>query len=237
MAQSTVDERLPEDETFRSVEIRSDLPLYGFDHPEFWPRSYIPEDAVAGCATRVRFGDWQFTPNPANEFGDVWWLRVVNYGTFHCTAIFRKEYDRALLHEVQTEIGFFARIGEVDRDGAITELWVIQNGAMSGSNYTLLSRLPSDGVAENFSVLQQRCPDGAMRVYEGDLDIISTDYCAINTREDLLTLAIEMLDLPPLGVMARRGESDWEAATEPVEQQPEPADGSFLLESLAPKTQ
>ncbi len=77
-----------------------------------------------------------------------------------------------------------------------------------------------------------------MRELEGGLGIFRTDYCAINSQEDLLALAVEMLDYQPLGTLTRVGNSDWVAPPEAEEQdaepepEPEPEDGSWLLERL-----
>src|SRR3546814_16867158 len=68
---------------WQAERVHAPLPLYTFEWDDAWPRSYTAPDIIAGCTSRVAFGDWQFLPNPADEFGDPYWLRVSNYGVFH----------------------------------------------------------------------------------------------------------------------------------------------------------
>jgi hypothetical protein len=181
--------------------IHADLPLYSFADEEFWPRSIETDgDAIAGCTSRVRFGNWQFTPAPRNEYEDPSWYRFANYGVFHCAAIMSRADERAELDNAKSEYGFFVRLGEVRIESALVELWALQVGTRPGSNYTLLSRIPKSGIVDRFTLLQQECPKGKERKVPGSsLDIWSTGYCAINDRADLLALAKKMARLEPLG--------------------------------------
>ena len=212
--------RYAQDELYSEV-IHSDLPLYGFDWEEFWPRSFIPEDAIAGCGSRVQNGDWQFTGNPVGAAGDERWWRLTNYGTFHCATIFREADHRDELEDGQATTGYFVQIGETLHAGKVIELWAVQRGSIPGSEYELLAREPGDDVIGRFMVLQQRCPEDAMREYSGNLDISRTDYCAINSREELLAMAIDMLDFPTLGTIERRGDNDWVVDASAGEKEPE----------------
>ncbi len=145
---------------------------------------------------------------PRNEYADEWWWRLRNYGTFHCAAIITDEYAREDLSEGPSTTGFFARIGIAAHEGGPIELWVLQRGARPGSDYILLAREPDEDIIEEFTVLQRRCPEGAMRVFEGNLDIVRTDYCAINSRDALFDHAVAMLAMPPLGTVIRQHDSD-----------------------------
>ena len=238
LAQDGVEEDRYIDEELCAEKVHSDLPLYDFSWEDFWPRSSIPEGSIAGCASRVRFGDWQFTPNPIDEFGDGSWWRITNYGVFHCMAIFREEDEREYLGDAEFGHGFFAQIGETDQVGRDIELWVMQRGTLPGSDYVILAREPGEEIINEFAVLQRRCPDGAMREFEGSLDILLTDYCAINSRAALVALAIEMLELPPLGTISWQGDGDY-VPPEKSDEDAEPIiqDGSFLLEILGNSAQ
>ncbi len=180
--------------------IHSDLPLYDFEWDDFWPRSIAGEEIIAGCASRIAFGDWQFIPNPADEYGgDPSWYRLSNYGVFHCAINIRTAYERAELNEGEFSRGFFARIGRGKRGNQELELWVLQQGMVPGSEYTLLAREPDDeGVVAEFRVLQSRCPE-ENHLEARNMDIWTTSYCKINDRAQLLRFARQMLREPDFG--------------------------------------
>lgn len=93
-------------------------------------------------------------------------------------------------------------LGNVGAKGNERELWVIQIGAVPGSEYMLLSRSQGEGLIDTFDVLQTRCPMANVRD-AGFLDIILTRYCALNTQADLLRLARQMARLPAIGTLSR----------------------------------
>lgn len=192
-----------EDNSERVVErIHSELPLYTFDWDQMWPRSFTDGDGF-GCTSRVPFGDWQFVPDETDENGEEAWYRFGNYGVIHCAAILRRADSRAELENTEHEYGFFVRLGEARLGSVEWELWALQMGTNPGSNYTLMARESAKkGRIEEFLLLQQRCPSGLMLEAKG-LDIWNTRYCAINSREELLSLGRRMLKLPPLGTIRR----------------------------------
>lgn len=184
--------------------IHSDLPLYDFEWDDFWPRGFNSPDVIAGCESRVAFGDWQFTPNPADEFaGDPVWYRISNYGVFHCAANIRTAYELEKLPDGDFSRGFFAKIGGGKKDGRDWELWVLQQGMIPGSEYVLFARpAGDDGLVTSFTVLQSRCPKS--RLLEArHMDVWRTRYCKINSRRELLTHAKRMLAEPSLGILVR----------------------------------
>lgn len=209
------------DDELASETVHSDLPLYNYDWEDLWPRHFSHgegENYTFGCTSRVQFGDWEFSANPIDEFGYGWWMRAINYGVFHCATNFTIADERAELEEGEFSPGYFVRLGVFGE----TELWAIQEGMIPGSSYTLLARPTDPEIVTSFSVLQRRCPEDAMRELAGGLDNWRTDYCAINTQEDLLALAIEMLDYPALGTLTRVGDNDWVAPLQPEVQEAEP---------------
>ncbi|HJS07964.1 MAG TPA: hypothetical protein VJ809_09900 [Pirellulales bacterium] len=181
--------------------IHSTLPLYTFDWEQIWPRGFSSGDDF-GCTSRVAFGDWRFTPNAANDFGEQHWERFTNYGVFHCAAVMRTADERVNLDKAHWEYGFFVQLGTIRKDSGIWELWALQKGTVPGSEYTLLARNPGEDMIERFTVLQQRCPAGRQLQAKG-LDIWATRYCSINSRAELLALARKMAKLPTLGVIER----------------------------------
>ena len=187
--------------------IHSDLPLYGLEGDDMWPRGMVGLKDSFGCESRVAFGDWQFQSNPIDEDSRSWWIRVSNYGVIHCLANFFKADAREELDDGDLTRGYFVRIGEEERGGKTHELWVMQQGWLPGSNYVLLAREPEQVLVKKFTMLQSRCPRGAMRRAE-TLTGWVTDYCVINSREDMLSPARDMLALEPLGTLTLEEESD-----------------------------
>ncbi len=185
--------------------LHSDLPLYSFEWDDFWPRSFLPPDAIAGCSSRVAFGDWQFTPAPGNEFEGSEWYRFRNYGVFHCAAILSNAPERDELGDSRWEYGFFVKLGETTVDGTDWELWAIQEGTVPGSDYVLLARSSEgEGLVDRFEMLQQDCPRSAVReIRDFTFDIWRTRYCIIRNRTELLALARRMVRLPHRGSLQR----------------------------------
>lgn len=184
--------------------IHSGLPLYTFEWDFIWPRSLQAGDRL-GCASRVRLGDWRFTPTDP-ELGEESWERYGNYGALHCAAVIRVADERSELGEADWAYGFFVRMGEGRLGSKKWELWALQKGTVPGSQYILLAREAGpNGPVGSFRVLQRRCPQGRIREVRG-LDVWSTRYCSIESREALLMLARRMLRRPPLGTLVRVGD-------------------------------
>lgn len=91
--------------------------------------------------------------------------------------------------------------------GKDVELWTIQIGARPGRDYLLLSRSPGEELIKSFDVLQTDCPDANVRA-ASTLDTLRTDYCAMNTREELVEFARHMAARPLLGTLTHVADSD-----------------------------
>lgn len=176
--------------------IHSDLPLWANEPEVMWPRSFDEDDGTFGCATRIRHGDWRYDENsPESEPS---WYRLTNYGVFHCFMIVQDAYERSDLANGDVDYSFLIQLGTIQgRDGPV-ELWALQRGGRPGSDYLLLARRPAPGIVVTFDVLQRECPRGHIRETP-PLDILSTRYCAINSRRELTKLARRMASRPPLG--------------------------------------
>jgi hypothetical protein len=177
--------------------IHSPFPIYDFSWEDFWPRNFSDVTGF-GCTTRVSFGDWEFQPGADNKASRGWWVRASHYGVFHCAANLRESDKRDSLDVGEFSRGFFAKIGEVGQAGSTTELWVLQKGFRTGSDYWLLSRPAGGEVVTSFAVLQRRCLPDAF-VEKDNFDSWLTGYCWVETHEQLLALAQLMLEFPPLG--------------------------------------
>ena len=193
----------PADTAERVVDrIHSNLPLYTFDWDQMWPRGFQDGDDF-GCTSLVPFGDWQLAPDKTDKYGEEAWYRFENYGVYHCAAIMRRADDRAELEKAQNHYGYFVRIGKARTGSVEWDLWALQSGTVPGSDYVLMAReAGKTGRIEDFVMLQQRCPPDSTLEAKG-MDIWNTRYCSINSREELLSLSRQMLELPPVGVLKR----------------------------------
>jgi hypothetical protein len=185
--------------------LHSDLPLFGPEKDEVWPRSFIDDESF-GCTSRVAFGDWAFRKT-GEAAEDATWYRFSNYGAMHCWANVSRAWERARLEGADVHSSFFVLIGDATVSGKRIELWLVQTGARPGSDYLLLSREPADALIDRFDVLQVVCPRANVRD-RGSLGIIITRYCAINSRREMLKFAHRMAQLPPLGTLTLQADDD-----------------------------
>lgn len=172
--------------------IHADLPLFGSGTEDMWPQHIDTSDGDIGCTSRVAFGTWKLQWE--NDYRDPDWYRIANYGAFHCFALVSDAPDRKQLARRNTRPSFFILLDKT-RD---RELWALQLGGRPGSDYVLLSRKPDKGIIKRFDVLQRDCPVSFTRKGT-QVEILITSYCAINSPNDLVTLARTMAKRPPLG--------------------------------------
>lgn len=177
--------------------IHSDLPLFDGSSEEIWPQSFHDDNSF-GCRSRVMFGDWALLDH---ENQVVEWFKIENYGAFHCWALVGNALEREQLDSAESRPLFFVRLDTILN----RELWAFQIGTKPGSDYVLLSRAVSDDSIEEFELLQTRCPAPNVRD-AGNLDILRTDYCAVNSRATLVDLAKAMALLPSLGKLSWVGD-------------------------------
>ncbi len=207
-----------EEPEFHAELVHADVPLYGHQD-DLHPQNFSNGNEF-GCMSRVATGDW--TLKRSDEPGDdPQWLRLANYGVFHCAIVESEAYDRAELDKSGYRYSFFVQIGKASVSGRGVELWVLQSGTTPGSDYMLLARVPADGIIASFDVLQTRCPAKNRR--EGpQMDVWNTRYCAINSRAELIALAKAMVKLPPLGKLDYAGEAIPEEEKTATEAEAEP---------------
>ena len=207
----------------RDSTIHSDLPLWGgedlADDPsskdvqEIYPQHFYGDDGSFGCMTAVRMGDWRYFERDFNEDEEkleaAAWFRLANQGVFHCATRAAQDYADEL-EEANLDGGslaLFVKLGTVGTSGRVKELWAVQMGFLPGSDYLLLSRDPKDDGIREFDVLQRVCPKAKVRT-AGAIDSFLTEYCAINSRDDLVALAHSMAKRDRLGVLKWLGASD-----------------------------
>lgn len=184
--------------------LHSDLPLFGGGAEEIHPQPFANEaTGEFGCYSRIAFGDWALRTGDGEDAAIETWYAFANYGVFHCFALVSEADDREELGRADARPSFFVRIGSSGGD----ELWAAQIGARPGSDYLLLSRKAGDERIAQFTVLQRRCPKRNVRD-AGNMSILITRYCAINSRAELRTLARRMATLEPLGTLTLAGAPD-----------------------------
>src|SRR4051794_18077484 len=66
--------------------VHSDLPLFLGRQGELQPMHFSDGESF-GCSSRVAFGDWKFVEPIKGSEPYVEWLRLRNYGVFHCAVI------------------------------------------------------------------------------------------------------------------------------------------------------
>lgn len=195
----------------RSDLVHADTPLWGFGD-DIQPYNFTDGDDF-GCLSRIAYGDWTIQ-QAADADAEPEWMRLTNYGVFHCAIVERSAHDRDHLDRSAYRYSFFVHIGDTKRGGKPLELWVLQSGTRPGSDYLLLARTPAEEIIKSFDVLQRECPLSARRTGL-QMDIWRTDYCSINSRGALIAFAKAMARKPPLARLAHFGEPPEDpAATE-----------------------
>lgn len=181
-----------------NILIHADEPLWRPGDKALWPQHFSEGDSF-GCIHHLRLGIWRFVATKAEEADapdeshDTFYS-FGNYGVFHCHMNIAFGYEPDKFETSRP--GFLVKVG----DAGSTELWALQIGARPGSDYMLLSREPSTPAIERFNVLQQDCPRRKVRGGPR-LDILSTRYCAVSSKRELLTIARRMAKLAPLGTL------------------------------------
>ncbi len=183
--------------------VHADLPLWtSFEN--LWPRSFSDDDGF-GCSGPVKFGEWKLTYyTEAEEVGaytpDPDWLKIHNYGVFHCAYGFTWSYDLKGLETESAKLGHMVELGFVDTQNGKRKLWMIQTGFRPGSDYIFLTRLEDSETDTPFNVLDMKCPKKHVRKTE-NIDIFLTDYCSINDKRSMYRLAKRMATRPPIGIL------------------------------------
>jgi len=181
--------------------VHADLPLWT-NSEDLWPRSFSDDDGF-GCSGPVKFGEWKRTYYPQTEEGDAYttdpdWLKIHNYGVFHCAYGFRWSYDLEGLETETAKLGHMVELGFVDTENGKRKLWAMQIGFSPGSDYIFLTRLESSEPDTPFDVLDMKCPKKYIRKTE-NIDIFLTDYCSINDKRSMRRFAKRMAKRPPTG--------------------------------------
>ena len=174
--------------------IHSDIPLFSYDSKYVWPKRVSDADSV-GCIHPIKLGYWEYREQDEIER----WFRLDNYGAFHCFIVIRDARDHEALDYYEGKLSRLIQISKFETtDRGRRVLWALQIGGKPGSDYLFLTSYDNEIIATTFEVLQRDCPDKNIRMSSRD-DDLDTQYCAINTQEELIALAKEMASRPALG--------------------------------------
>lgn len=193
----------PKPPAFAEELIHSDVPLWGTGD-NFYPQHFTSGDEF-GCVSRTPYGDWKLTQTNDTEDRHSRWMRLRNYGAFHCAIVESTAYNRENLAGTGYRYSFFIKIAKTKIAGKDIELWALQSGTTPGSDYLLLARSATDSeLIKSFDILQRECPVHNLRTGP-DIDVWPTRYCSINSQRKLAALARSMAQKPSLGKLTYVG--------------------------------
>jgi hypothetical protein len=173
--------------------IHSDLPLWT-EYRDLWPRPFVMKDSF-GCTHKIALGQWR---EQREERGAEEWIRLGNYGSSHCYLTDVRTYHPQGVSHTGLRYASLVDLGDAVGLGGSVRLWALQSGARPGSDYLLLASQRGEDRIRSFAILQRKCPSERVRD-GGQVDILLTRYCAINSRAELRDLARRMAWLPRLG--------------------------------------
>ncbi len=159
-----------------------------------WPKGF-PDDDSFGCESIIRFGDWTFTEKDEEQ---PEWMRLRNYGVFHCAMVESWGPDRESLDKTGYKYSWLVSLGKAEYQGKAVELWAFQRGARPGSDYLLLRKVAKPKGLTELDVLPVDCAKRHLRD-GGQLDVWLTSYCSINDVNDFVAFAREMAKKPEVG--------------------------------------
>lgn len=187
--------------------LRSDLPLWTGrgDDENFYPRNFFDEDDGSfGCISNIWFGDYrvEYRKEEADEEApDPTYVRITNYGVFHCALVIRTADTVEGLENAPFEFFWIIRLWEQGSGDESFEVLAFQQGAMGGSRYELFRR-PTGQMDAPLTLLAARCPREMVRD-NGGIDVWMTGYCAVPDRPGLRRIARDALRRAPVGRLVR----------------------------------
>lgn len=187
--------------------VHSDLPIWT-NTEDLSPRSFNSDEGF-GCFGEIKFGDWKLSYAPEIGEGhsytqDPEWLKVYNYGVFHCAYGFQWAYEFDDLNEATPTFGHLVDLDTVKTPRGKRHLWAMQIGFNPGSDYIFLTRGLETHTHSSFELLPTDCPKQSLRT-AGTIDIFLTDYCSINDKKAMKRFAKRMAKRTPVGTLEYLG--------------------------------
>jgi hypothetical protein len=191
--------------------IRSDLPLLiTNENPDVYPRNFEDKKDFGSLFLPIG-GDWacrQGKEDAANGCSDAW-LTIRQDGLFHPKYMVWWTSDRPAAGAStprQLEIGFAAKLGEVEGVEGKVELYDLQLGMRSGSEHLLFAWYFGGGKVERMEMLDVRCHDHigpGLQWRQRNADVWLTGYCAVDSIETLKRLAKDAAKRRPIAILTR----------------------------------
>lgn len=196
----------------QAQQLRSDSPLWT-DHQDrdaaLYPEAFFDKDGF-GCSIPFRLGVYRRVAVVQQDGDDsedaVSFVRIGNYGVFHCALVYGRTDDRADADTAFEDYAWLILLDKVRRpDGGEDELLALQIGIGNGSRYALFRRRVSD-LSAPLEELDWRCPADAER-RTARLDIWVQDTCVVSSKSALRRVARKAMRLPILATLDLTGAS------------------------------
>ncbi|CAN5287913.1 hypothetical protein BH09PSE1_BH09PSE1_25500 [soil metagenome] len=172
----------------QAQELRSDSPLwtYRFERDaDLYPEAFFDAGSF-GCAIPMRLGVYRRVPK--DDEAEESFVRIDNYGVFHCALIYGEASDHEDAAEAFEDHAWLVVLGQTPRAGSgEDELIALQIGVRHGSRYALFRR-PANNTTAPLEELDWRCPRTAER-RTAHLDIWVQDACVISSKAELRGIA------------------------------------------------
>ncbi len=168
--------------------LRSDSPLWTYEtEPDagLFPEHFTDAESF-GCSIPLRLGVYR-TMGTTEDPGESY-MRIDNYGVFHCALIFGTAYDLTDAEKAFDDHAWLIVLGSQDRPGGgEDEFLALQIGVRAGSRYLIFKRHKNQ-LSAPLEELDWRCPAGAER-RTARLDIWVQNSCVISSKGDLRQIA------------------------------------------------
>lgn len=183
--------------------LHADTPLFG-GADKTWPEHFYSDDSF-GCRSLIPFGVWKQTGALApdaepGEEPNTSWMKVSNYGVFHCAYIVTTAYGDEPKGWGNFEYALLADLGQAQGPDGKLALYALQSGFRPGSSYLLLAATPGETYIRRFHVLDTVCPRAWWRD-AGTMDVWLTAYCAVPGKAALRRMAVAAARRPPAATL------------------------------------
>lgn len=186
--------------------LRSDSPLWTYQQERdagLYPEAFTDKDGF-GCSVPLRLGVYQRVPVDQqaddDSGGEMSFVRIDNYGAFHCALVYGEADDRADVDTAFEDHAWLIVLDKIPRpDGGEDVLLALQIGIRNGSRYELFRRRASD-LSAPLEELDWRCPATAEHRV-AHIDIWVQDSCVVSSKSDLRGVARSAARRPILATL------------------------------------